>query len=230
MTDPLPTVLIVEDEPQMRRILRTALVDGGYQVLEATTGAEGLLLARGRKPDAILLDLGLPDGDGLGVLAKLRTWSLIPVIVLSARGREDDKVAALDGGADDYLTKPFGVRELFARLRAALRHRGNTDPAPVLELGPLRIDRERRDVTLAGAPCHLTPIEFKLLAALAAQLGAVLTHRQLVQAVWGPTTTDQSHTLRVHMASLRRKVEPTPARPRFVRTEVGVGYRLVDGT
>lgn len=227
MTPDAPTVLLIEDEPQMRRMVRAALTGDGYQVLEATTGAEGLQLARSRRPDVVLLDLGLPDGDGFGVLARLRAWSAVPVIVLSARGREDDKVAALDGGADDYLTKPFGMRELFARLRAALRHRG-VEPAPVLEVGPLRIDRERHEVTLAGAPCHLTPIEYKLLLALAANLGAVLTHRQLIQAVWGPTPTDQSHTLRVHMASLRRKVEPTPARPRLLRTEVGVGYRLVD--
>ena len=178
----------------------------------------------------VLLDLGLPDGDGLGVLRAIRPESTVPVIVLSARGQEGDKVAALDSGADDYLTKPFGTGELMARIRVALRHAAasTVETAEVLEVGPIRIDQPRHEVTLAGEVVRLTPIEFKILVELARQPGRVLTHRHLVRAVWGATPVDQSHTLRVHVAALRRKIERDSARPQYLMTEAGVGYRLRD--
>ena len=178
----------------------------------------------------MLLDLGLPDGDGLECSRRLREWTQVPVIVLSARGREEDKAQALDAGADDYLTKPFGMSELFARIRVALRHaraQGSTDD-PVLAFGPIRIDQSRHEVTVDGTRMHLTPIEFRMLALLARHAGKVLTHRQLLHEVWGPRSTHQTHYLRVHMAELRRKVEVDPARPRWLITEAGVGYRLTE--
>jgi two-component system, OmpR family, KDP operon response regulator KdpE len=224
------TVLVVEDEVPMRRFLCAALTSHGFRVAEAGSLAKAHELATETRPAAILLDLGLPDGDGLTLLKHLREWSSAPVIVLSARDREDDKVTALDAGADDYLTKPFGPSELLARIRVALRHaRGQhvTDD-PLLEVGPIRIDQARYAVTVDDKPIHLTPIEFRLLVQLARHAGKVLTHRQLLHDVWGPRSTQHTHYLRVHMAALRRKIEADPARPRWLMTEAGVGYRLRD--
>jgi two-component system KDP operon response regulator KdpE len=224
------TVLVVEDEVAMRRFLRAALEPRGFRVVEAATAHEGEAAATQSGPVAILLDLGLPDGDGLALLRKLREWSATPVIVLSARDREDDKVTALDAGADDYLTKPFGTSELLARIRVALRHaRAQEAPDdPVIAIGPIRIDRARHEVTVDGEQVHLTPIEFRLLALLARHAGKVLTHRQLLVDVWGPASAQHTHYLRVHMAALRRKIEKDPARPKWIATEAGVGYRLRD--
>jgi two-component system, OmpR family, KDP operon response regulator KdpE len=224
-----PLVLAIEDEPQILRFLRASLVHNGYRLVEATTGEEGLRQAATRTPDVIVLDLGLPGLDGLDVIRRLREWSAVPVVVLSARGQEQDKVTALDAGADDYITKPFGVGELLARLRVALRHatRGSSEePEPVVEIGSVRIDLARRKVTRDGVDVHLTPIEYKLLTALARYPGRVITHHQLLRQVWGPGSTTQSHYLRVFMAQLRRKLEADPARPRLFLTEPGVGYRL----
>ncbi len=223
-------VLVIEDESAMRRFLSAALTSHGFKVIEAGTVAQAIALATEARPAAILLDLGLPDGDGLDLLRTLREWSTTPVLVLSARDREDDKVTALDAGADDYLTKPFGVSELLARIRVALRHaRGQTVTAdPVLSIGPIRVDQSRHEVTLDAELVHLTPIEFRLLAFLARHAGKVLTHRQLLHEVWGPRSTQHTQYLRVHMAALRKKLESDPARPRWLTTEPGVGYRLRD--
>ncbi len=223
-------VLVIEDESAMRRFLSAALTSHGFKVIEAGTVAQAIALATEARPAAILLDLGLPDGDGLDLLRTLREWSTTPVIVLSARDREDDKVTALDAGADDYLTKPFGVSELLARIRVALRHaRGQTVPDdPVLAIGPIRVDQARHEVTVDAEQVHLTPIEFRLLAFLARHAGKVLTHRQLLHEVWGPRSTQHTQYLRVHMAALRKKLETDPARPRWLTTEPGVGYRLRD--
>jgi len=229
MTEPLPVVLVVEDEPQMRRFLKAALESHDYRPVEATTAREGRALASSHNPDVILLDLGLPDGDGIDVARDIRGWSRAPIIVLSARGREQDKVAALDAGADDYLTKPFGVGELMARLRVALRHAAQPAdglPAPVIEIGDLRMDLERRQVSVGGAEVHLTPTQYKLLSTLARHAGKVLTHRRLLQEVWGPNVSEHTHYLRVYMTQLRHKLEADPARPRYLLTEPGVGYRL----
>jgi two-component system KDP operon response regulator KdpE len=225
-----PTVLIVEDEQQIVRFLKAALAAAGYRTQVASTGRDALTEVANRPPDLVLLDLGLPDLDGTEVTRRLREWSEVPIVVLSARGQERDKVEALDAGADDYLTKPFAVGELLARLRVAQRHaqRGGAPAEAVIEVGELRIDRGRREVTLAGAPVHLTPIEFKLLMALARWPGRVLTHDQLLREVWGPSYVRQHHYLRVHMGNLRHKLEPVPSRPRYLLTEPGVGYRLRD--
>jgi two-component system KDP operon response regulator KdpE len=223
--------LVVEDEPQMRRFIRASLSSHGYQLLEAERAREAVMLATSHNPELVLLDLGLPDGDGIDLTRELRGWCKTPIIVISARGREEDKVAALDAGADDYLTKPFGVNELLARMRVALRHaqtdRGGATP-PVLEFGTLRVDLVRREVTLAGKEVHLTPIEYKLLVLLAQNAGKVLTHRQILKEVWGPSYANQTHYVRVHMAELRKKIEGDPARPKLLVTEPGVGYRLRD--
>lgn len=230
MTQPADSVLVVEDELPMRRFLRSALTTHGFRVIEAGTLRDAELAITEAPPDAILLDLGLPDGDGLDLLRRIRAWSTAPVIVVSARGRENDKVIALDAGADDYLTKPFGTSELLARIRVALRHaRARTVPDdPVIALGPIQIDQARHEVSIDGRPIHLTPIEFRLLTLLARNAGKVMTHRQLLHEVWGPRSTQHTHYLRVHMAALRRKVEADPARPRWLTTEPGVGYRLRD--
>jgi two-component system KDP operon response regulator KdpE len=224
-----PLILLIEDEPQMRRFLRAALGAQDFRLMEATTAREGLAQAAGRNPDVILLDLGLPDRDGLEVTRELREWTATPIIVLSARGREQDKVAALDLGADDYLTKPFGVEELLARIRVALRHSaqppgGPTDP--MFTGGDLQVDLSRRTVRRGEQEVHLTPTEYKLLTLLIRHAGKVLTHQQLLREVWGPNYINQSHYVRVYMAQLRQKLEADPARPRLLMTEPGVGYRL----
>jgi two-component system, OmpR family, KDP operon response regulator KdpE len=225
-------VLVIEDDAQIRRFLRASLASQGYRLLEAVTGEEGIRLAASHRPDLIILDLGLPDMDGLRVARGIRKIATTPIVVLSARGQERDKIDALDAGADDYVTKPFGVGELLARMRVALRHaaREGMDPQdePVFEVADLHVDLVRRNVRLRGEEVHLTPIEYKILAALVRHAGRVLTHRQLLQEVWGPSFGDQTHYLRVYMQQLRKKLEETPAHPHYLRTEPGVGYRLVD--
>jgi two-component system KDP operon response regulator KdpE len=225
---PGPLVLVVEDEAPVRRFLRAALDAHGYRVVEAGSVREAEQLAPGHNPDVFLLDLGLPDGDGVELARRIREWSRAPIIVLSARGREEDKVNALDAGADDYLTKPFGVNELLARLRVALRHaQAVPGQAQVVEAGPLRIDLARREVAVGGEEVHLTPTEYRVLALLAQHAGKVLTHRQILREVWGPNATE-AHYVRVQLAELRKKIEADPARPRLLVTEAGVGYRLRD--
>ena len=227
MSEPRPVVVLIEDEPQIRRFLRTVLPEHGYVLFEAETGKQGLVEAAVRKPDVVVLDLGLPDMDGVAVVGRLREWSQVPVIVLSARAQETDKVAALDAGADDYVTKPFGVGELLARLRVALRRTARDEEgSQVFELGPLKVDLAARRVQLAGGEVHLTPIEYRLLTVLVKHAGKVLTHRQLLKEVWGPSHIEHSHYLRIYMAQLRKKLEEDPAQPRFLLTEAGVGYRL----
>jgi two-component system KDP operon response regulator KdpE len=220
-------VLLVEDEPQMRRFLRVALEGSGYRYLEAGTGQEGLALAVQHRPDVILLDLGLPDMDGLELMTRLRAWSQTPVIVISARGQETDKIGALDVGADDYLTKPFGTGELLARIRVALRH---ADPGvaeePVFRLGRWQVDLTKRQVMVAGQEVHLTPLEYGLFTTLIRHAGKVVTQRQLLKEVWGGVAGAQPLYLRVYMAQLRHKLEEDPSRPRYLQTEPGVGYRL----
>jgi len=224
-----PAVVLIEDEPQIRRFLRASLLSHGYRLFEGATGAEGLTEAATRQPDVIILDLGLPDMDGLEVIRQLRDWTQAPIIVLSARGQERDKIAALDAGADDYVSKPFGIGELLARMRVALRHaarKHNEPDEPVFSVGDLHVDLGQRKVTVGGKPVHLTPIEYRLLATLIQHAGKLLTHRQLLNEVWGPPYTEQAHYLRVYTAQLRRKLEADPARPRYILTEPGVGYRL----
>ena len=225
--DPLsPLVLVVDDEPQMRRFLRASLGAHGYRILEAGTAAEAVMLAMSHNPAILLLDLGLPDADGIAVTRGLREWTQTPIVVISARGREDDKVAALDAGDDDYLTKPFGVKELLARMRVALRHATPGTPQHELTFGALFIDLTRRVVTRDGVEIHLTPIEYKLLTLLARHAGKVLTHRQILKEVWGPGAVEQTHYVRVHMAELRKKLERDSARPEWLLTEPAVGYRM----
>jgi len=224
-----PLILIIEDDRPLRQYLRATLQSFAYRVEEAVTGAEGREQVLRLNPDLILLDLGLPDGDGLDLARELRGWSRIPIIIVSARGKEEDKILALDAGADDYLTKPFGSGELLARIRVALRHAGESlaPPAgPVLECGGLRMDLASRETTLDGAPVHLSPTEFTLLALLLKHSGKVLTHQQLLREVWGEAPAAQATYLRVYMAGLRRKLEADPARPKLLLTELGVGYRL----
>jgi two-component system KDP operon response regulator KdpE len=227
---PAPVVLLIEDELQMRRFLRAAFSDGRFQLIEAATAREGLTQAAGRHPDLILLDLGLPDLDGVEVTRRLREWSRTPVIVISARGQEGDKVAALDAGADDYLTKPFGIEELLARIRVALRHQALIPgrPEPVFEAHGVRVDLAERSVTRDGVEVKLTPTEYRLLAVMVRHAGKVLTQRQLLKEVWGPGATGQSHYLRVYVNQLRHKLEREPERPALILTELGVGYRLRD--
>jgi len=226
-------VLVIEDEVAIRKFLRTGLEGQGYRCIEAGTSGEGVTQAATRSPDLILLDLGLPDFDGLAVVRQIREWSGIPIIVLTARGQERDKIDALDAGADDYLTKPFSMPELLARMRVALRHRARDESdseTSVLEIGTLRIDLARRRVWIGGALVQLTRIEYRLLIILARHAGRVLTHEFLLREVWGPSYTSQSHYLRVYMAQLRHKLEPDPGRPQLLMTETGVGYRMSEGS
>jgi two-component system KDP operon response regulator KdpE len=220
------TVLVVDDEPQIRRVLATNLRARAYDVLQAATGEEALRLVAERRPDAVILDIGLPGIDGLEVVHGIRGWSDVPIVVLSVRQDEADKVEALDAGADDYLTKPFGMAELLARLRAALRRSEPTGTEPVLDAGSLHIDLAAKRVTRDGTDVHLTPTEWALVDLLARNPGKLLTQRQLLQAVWGPEYSTESHYLRVHMAALRRKLEEDPSRPRRFLTEPGMGYRF----
>ena len=222
-----PLVLVVDDEPQILRALQASLRGAGYDVVTAATATEAISTAAMRKPDAVVLDLVLPDGSGIDVCRELRAWSDVPVLILSAVGEEADKVAALDAGADDYVTKPFGVEELLARLRAALRRTGPTGD-PVLRVGDVEVDLEQHAVTVAGRPVQLTPTEFRMLALLARNPGRLLTHRAILREVWGPAYGDEAHYLHVYVSQLRRKIEPDPARPRTLLTELGAGYRLVD--
>ena len=223
------TILVIEDEEPLKRFLRATLRSQDYRVIDAASGEAGLRAAAAERPDLILLDLGLPDVDGIEVTRRLREWTATPVIIVSARGHERDKVAALDAGADDYLTKPFGVGELLARVRVVRRRlasaRAETGE-PVFEVGGLRVDLSRHEVTVDGERVHLTPNEFKLLAILAKNAGRVMTHRTLLTQVWGPGSEAEGHYLRVYMNQLRQKIEADPARPRYLRTEPGVGYRL----
>ncbi len=224
-------VLLVEDEIQMRRFLKVALESDGYRFVEAGTAGEGLSQAATRNPDVVLLDLGLPDMDGLEFIGRLREWSRVPIIVISAREQESDKVRALDSGADDYLTKPFGVSELLARVRVAIRHaetRASGREESVFAAGELRIDFTKRQVFLGSGEVHLTPLEYKLLLVLVRSAGKVVTHRQLLKEVWGPSYVEHTQYLRVYMTQLRHKLESDPARPRYLLNEPGVGYRFRD--
>ena len=225
------TVLLVEDDPHIRRFVRAALAGDGCRVAEAETVQQGLIEAGTRKPDLVILDLGLPDADGQRFVTDLRTWSSMPVLVLSARAAEADKIGVLDAGADDYLTKPFSVGELLARVRAMLRRarQGSAAETPDVRFGRVRVDLVRRCVTRDDAPVHLTPIEYRLLCVLLAHAGKVMTHRQLLKDVWGPAYADSAHYLRIYVGHLRHKLEDDPAQPRHFITEVGVGYRFLSG-
>jgi two-component system KDP operon response regulator KdpE len=229
MAESTPTAILIEDERQIRRFVRTALEAEGWSVVETETMRQGLTDAGTRKPDLIILDLGLPDGDGMEFLRDLRGWSKVPVIVLSARVGERDKIEALDAGADDYLTKPFGVGELLARVRAASRRRQNPGAGlgAIFEFGDVKIDLSLRTVHKGGAQIHLTPTEYRLLTLLVANSGKVLTHRQILREVWGPSHSEDGHYVRVYMGHLRQKLEDEPAQPKHILTETAVGYRLV---
>ena len=221
-------ILIVEDEPQIRRFLHATLGAEGYRVIEAENGERGVIEAATHKPDLVMVDLGLPDIDGIDVVKRIREWSSMPILIVSARSAEAEKIAALDAGADDYVTKPFAVGELSARIRVALRHAaGSAREAGKLLIGDIEVDLERRQVRSNGKYIHLTPIEFRLLTCLAQHAGMALTHRQLLREVWGPSYVDQSHYLRIYMKQLRHKLEPDPTRPRYLITETGIGYRLM---
>jgi two-component system KDP operon response regulator KdpE len=221
------TILVVEDEPEIRKFLRSSLGAEGYRVVESPNGRRGATDAGMHKPDLAIVDLGLPDFDGIEVIRRIREWSPMPIIVLSARIQERSKIDALDTGADDYITKPFGVGELLARVRAALRHAAQPPSGKPLVFGDVKVDFEKRQADRKSTPVHLTAIEFKLLACLAKHLGMVVTHRQLLQEVWGPSHVEHTHYLRIYMKQLRDKLEPDPVRPRHLLTETGVGYRLV---
>lgn len=231
MAAPAPVAILVEDEQQIRRFVRAALEAEGWHVFEAGTMKQGLIEAGTRKPDLLIVDLGLPDGSGVDLIRDLRSWSSVPAIVLSARAEERHKIAALDAGADDYLTKPFGAGELLARVRANLRRwQGRGDAAiPVYRFGDVEVDLTARVVRKAGKEIHLTPIEYRLLTALIANAGRVITHRHLLREVWGPAHAEDSHYLRVYMGNLRRKLEDDPAQPKHIVTETAVGYRLLPG-
>lgn len=220
--------MIIEDEAQIRRFIRTALEAEGCAVHEAATAERGLIELGTRKPDLAVVDLGLPDRDGVDLIREVRTWTTLPILILSARSHESEKVRALDAGADDYLTKPFGIAEFQARIRALLRRTAHTGTSPLLALGEIQVDMVKRQVMRGEDEIHLTPIEYKLLLQLITHLGRVVTHRQLLKEVWGPGHVDDTPYLRVYMAGLRRKLESDPNRPRFIRTEPGVGYRLID--
>ena len=224
-----PEILLIEDDDQIRRFLRPTLAAENYRLHEAVTAAEGVAQAAARQPDLVLVDLGLPDRDGLTVIGEIRAWSAMPILVISARGQERDKIAALDAGADDYIAKPFATGELLARIRAALRRsaRVGAQVSTVFRAGPIEVNFEKRLVTVNGVETHLTPIEFKLLQTVVRYAGRVVTQRQLLNEVWGPNHVEQSQYLRVYMGQLRRKLEADPARPQYLRTEPGVGYRFV---
>jgi two-component system, OmpR family, KDP operon response regulator KdpE len=229
MTESNKKILIIEDEPEIRRFLRISLSEQGYVVISATDGSEGLELASQEKPELIILDLGLPDRDGLDVLRSIRDWSQAPIIIVSARGNEESKVSALDMGADDYLTKPFGVQELLARIRVAMRkNSGGSTGSAVVTVGKLKVDMAKRLVFLDDIQVHLTPIEYGLLQELVKNVGGIVTQQTLLRSVWGLANTQKSHYLRVYMSSLRQKLEENPAQPRYIITESGVGYRLKD--
>jgi two-component system KDP operon response regulator KdpE len=226
-----PTILVIEDDTQIRKLLRISLESHGMRITETTSARDGLLSAANEPPDVVILDLGLPDQDGLQVIKRIREWSRVPILVLSARGHESDKVISLDAGADDYLTKPFSVGELIARIRVALRHAarsGDAAESPVFEAGDLKVDLTRRQVWIAGNEVHLTPTEYRLLTTLVKHAGKVVTHRQLLREVWGPGSTEANENLRVYMGQLRRKIEADTTHPRYLRTEPGIGYRLID--
>jgi two-component system KDP operon response regulator KdpE len=228
MAQPRPNILVVEDDPEIRQFLRSALGAEGYKVVDSANARRGSIDAATHKPDLAIVDLGLPDFDGIEVIRGIRKWSPMPILVLSARAREHAKIEAFDAGADDYVTKPFGVGELLARIRVALRHRARADSGrSVLKLGDVTIDLEARSVSRGGEGIHLTPIEFRLVASLAKHLGMVVTHRQLLGEVWGPTHLADTHYLRIYMKQLRDKLEADPLRPRHFITETGVGYRFV---
>lgn len=229
MTEPLPIVLLVEDEPQIRRFVRIALEEEGWQVFESETMKRGLIDAGTRKPDLIILDLGLPDGDGVDLILDIRDWSTVPIIVLSARINETDKIRALDAGADDYLTKPFGVGELLARVRSAVRRlrQPNVNLHGLIQFGDIKVDIKARLVTKANQVVHLTPTEYRLLMVLVTNAGRVVTNPQLLREVWGPSHSESSHYLRVYMGHLRQKLEDDPTQPRYLLTETAVGYRLL---
>lgn len=226
MSEAVSTVVVIEDELQIRRFVRAALEDEGCRVYDAENAARGLAETGEHKPDLVILDLGLPDRDGVDVIRDLRSWSKVPVIILSARAEEEDKIEALDAGADDYLTKPFGVGELLARTRALLRRSRADSPEPLIEFGDVRVDLSRRTVYRGGEAIHLTPTEYRLLATLLAKPGRVLTHRQLLKDVWGPDSVQSNHYLRIYVANLRRKLESDPAQPKHLLTETGIGYRF----
>jgi two-component system KDP operon response regulator KdpE len=229
LTDPKPLVLVVEDEPQMRKFVRISLVSHDFRVVEASSAAEGIQQASAYAPELVILDLGLPDGDGMDVTRRIREWSSVPILVISARGQEESKVKALDDGADDYLTKPFGAAELLARIRVALRHaaRSRETASAIATIGDdVEVDLAKRVVLVRGNEVHLTPIEYKLLAELVKHAGMVMTHRQLLERVWGPGHAHQMQYLRVYMTQLRHKLEQEPARPKYLVTEPGIGYRL----
>ncbi len=221
------TALVIDDEPQIRRLLRVCLEAKGYKVKEAATGQEGIALAAQYPPEVVILDLGLPDMDGTTVLKRLREWTRVPVLVLSVRDREEDKITALDNGADDYVTKPFSTGELLARLRAALRHAQPAEEKSLFRSGPLEVDLASRTVLSKGKQVRLTVTEYNLLRLFVKHAGKVLTHRQILREVWGPNYTEQTHYLRVYMTHLREKLEPDPSKPTLFITEPGVGYRLV---
>jgi two-component system KDP operon response regulator KdpE len=227
MSEPAAVVLIVEDEPAIRRLLRSSLGAEGYRIVESSSGQRGAIDAGTQKPDLAIVDLGLPDFDGVEVIRRIRAWSPMPILVLSARIEERSKIQALDAGADDYVTKPFAVGELLARVRVALRHRARSAAGTaVLRLGSARVDLEKRLAHREDEEVHLTPIEFRLVSCLAKHLGMVVTHRQMLTEVWGPSHAGHTHYLRIYMKQLREKLEPDPIRPRYLLTETGVGYRL----
>ena len=220
------SILVIDDEPQIRRLLRITLEAAGYRVLDAANGNDGLIQAAQRRPDLILLDLGLPDADGTAILKRLREWTRVPVIILTVRDQEDEKINALDGGADDYVTKPFGSGELLARIRAALRHASESDNQALFQLADLEVDLSSRAVRKGGSEIRLTPIEYALLRLLVLHAGKVLTHRFLLAEIWGPKSEEQTQYLRVHIAHLREKIEDDPAQPQWILTEPAIGYRL----
>jgi two-component system KDP operon response regulator KdpE len=227
MTAERPAVIVIEDEPQLRRVLRTMLETNGFRCIESESARRGLLDAKTLRPDLILVDLGLPDRDGLEVIRAVRRWSTVPIIVLTARNEEPTKIAALDAGADDYVTKPFSVGELLARLRVALRRASDSSPSGVFDVDSLRVDLVHRQVFISGQEVHLTPIEYRLLTVLVKNAGRVVTYNHLLRHVWGPDKIEQHDFVRTYIADLRRKLEADPARPAYLLTEVGVGYRLL---